>query len=176
MRSRLFFVTVAAAAATLVHARFPIKYGHDPVPLLHRAHHELVHRGRTATNDGHVRLRVRDSTTREYNFTISQEWLAPDGYWRQTFAINGQTPGPTITATEGDTVRVNVVNYCNTQSTVHFHGINQVDPQQDGVPGLTQWNILPYGNWTYEWKAVQSGAYWYHSHSRGTYVMLDPPC
>ena len=40
-------------------------------------------------------------------------------------------------------------------------------PWSDGVPGVTQRNIMPGETFTYAWKATQYGSYWYHSHYRG---------
>ncbi|KAL2107025.1 hypothetical protein VUR80DRAFT_5800 [Thermomyces stellatus] len=38
-------------------------------------------------------------------------------------------------------------------------------PWSDGVPGLSQRPIPPCQSFTYRWKALQYGSYWYHSHS-----------
>ncbi|KAF7548214.1 hypothetical protein G7Z17_g7212 [Cylindrodendrum hubeiense] len=40
-------------------------------------------------------------------------------------------------------------------------------PWSDGVPGVTQQPIEPYGSFTYKFKATQYGSYWYHAHFRG---------
>ena len=40
-------------------------------------------------------------------------------------------------------------------------------PWSDGVPGLTQRQILPGRSFTYRWTATQYGSYWYHAHERG---------
>lgn len=37
----------------------------------------------------------------EYHWNVEPEWIAPDGYWREVYTINGQTPGPPIEAYEG---------------------------------------------------------------------------
>ena len=37
----------------------------------------------------------------------------------------------------------------------------------DGVPGLTQRQILPGRDFTYRWTATQYGSFWYHAHQRG---------
>lgn len=38
-----------------------------------------------------------------------------------------------------------------------------------GVPGVTQYNILPYSNYTYEWTAKNYGIHYYHSHASASY-------
>lgn len=46
-----------------------------------------------------------------------------------------------------------------------MHGIRMLDTNlADGVPGVTQCPIAPGDTFTYEFKAVQYGTTWYHSH------------
>lgn len=53
----------------------------------------------------------------------------------------------------------------NNGSGIHFHGIRQNwTDQMDGVPSITQCPVAPGDSYTYEWKAVQYGTGWYHSH------------
>ena len=40
-------------------------------------------------------------------------------------------------------------------------------PWSDGVPGVTQYAILPGTSFTYKWTADEYGQYWYHSHFKG---------
>lgn len=40
-------------------------------------------------------------------------------------------------------------------------------PWSDGVPGVSQYAILPGANFTYKWTADEYGQYWYHSHFKG---------
>lgn len=40
-------------------------------------------------------------------------------------------------------------------------------PWSDGVPGVTQRQILPGGSFIYKWTATQYGEYWYHAHHKG---------
>lgn len=113
----------------------------------------------------HSQARVR-----EYHFNVEAEWIAPDGYWREAYTINGQTPGPLIEADEGDTLRIHVVNNLNTPITFHWHGLLQSQtPWMDGVPGVTQWPILPKDQFTYTFPVEDYGSFWYHSHVLGTY-------
>ena len=57
---------------------------------------------------------------RRYNLTITSQWSAGDGHGRPVFAINGQTPGPLITAAEGEEVEVFVNNQLATETTMHW--------------------------------------------------------
>lgn len=51
-------------------------------------------------------------------------------------------------------------------TSLHFHGMRQIDTQwMDGVPYLTQCPI-PYGNkFRYMFHAIDEGTHFYHSHS-----------
>ena len=87
----------------------------------------------------------------------------PDGRTVEGFALNGQTPGPTITAVEGQLVEVRVRNEDVVEGmTLHWHGVD-VPNAEDGVAGVTQDAILPGGEHVYRFVA-QAGTYWYHSH------------
>ncbi|KAI9228624.1 MAG: Cupredoxin, partial [Piptocephalis tieghemiana] len=96
--------------------------------------------------------------------------------------INGASPGPAITATQGDLVVVTVSNGHTQGVTVHFHGVTQKGtPFADGVPGLSQVAIPPGGTYEYRWRARNSGTYFYHAHTRfdassvyGAIIIHDP--
>jgi FtsP/CotA-like multicopper oxidase with cupredoxin domain len=79
------------------------------------------------------------------------------------WGYNGQTPGPTIEAVEGDRVRIIVTNNLPAPTTVHWHGI-LLPNGMDGVTGLTQKPILPGQSCTYEFTLRQSGTHMYHPH------------
>ncbi|KAM5364346.1 hypothetical protein ACJZ2D_011543 [Fusarium nematophilum] len=94
---------------------------------------------------------------RRYNLTITINWSSADGHGRPLFAMNGQSPGPLIEAEEGEEVEVFVDNQLATETTMHWHGVYQVDqPWNDGVPGVTQYSIQPRDNYTYRF-TVQHG-------------------
>ena len=80
--------------------------------------------------------------------------------------VNGSIPAPTLRWREGDTVTIRVVNCLQESTSIHWHGI--ILPfDMDGVPGIS-FNGVPAGTtFTYQFKIVQSGTYWYHSHSGG---------
>jgi len=75
-------------------------------------------------------------------------------------------PGPTIKASWGDTVVVNVKNSMqNNGTSIHFHGVRQLNNNMnDGVPSITQCPIAPGQSMTYMWVAENYGTSWYHSH------------
>jgi FtsP/CotA-like multicopper oxidase with cupredoxin domain len=79
------------------------------------------------------------------------------------FAFNGQVPGPRLRFRQGDRVRINVVNRLPDTTTVHWHGL--ILPNvMDGAAEVTQ-QPIPNGQlYRYEFTALQSGTYFYHSH------------
>jgi FtsP/CotA-like multicopper oxidase with cupredoxin domain len=80
------------------------------------------------------------------------------------WGYNGQSPGPTIEAVEGDRVRILVTNKLAEPTTVHWHGI--ITPNgMDGVGGVTQKHIPPGETYAYEFTLHQNGAQMYHPHS-----------
>ena len=95
--------------------------------------------------------------------------------------MNGVLPAPLIRLREGQNVRIHVENRLDDEDTsIHWHGF--ILPfQMDGVPGISFPGIPPKTTFTYEFPVVQSGTYWYHSHSglqeqMGHYgpIVIDP--
>src|SRR5205807_7256320 len=86
------------------------------------------------------------------------------------WGYNGESPGPTIEAVEGDRVRVLVTNKLPERTAVHWHGI-LVANGMDGVGGLTQPHIPPGETWAYEFTLRQHGTQLYHPHSDETVQM-----
>ena len=80
------------------------------------------------------------------------------------WGYNGQTPGPTIEAVEGDRVRILVENKLPEPTSVHWHGV--ILPNgMDGVSGLNQPHIQPGETYSYEFTIKQHGTQLYHPHS-----------
>jgi FtsP/CotA-like multicopper oxidase with cupredoxin domain len=80
------------------------------------------------------------------------------------WGYNGQTPGPTIEAVEGDRVRIYLTNRLPEPTTVHWHGMI-VPNGMDGVGGVTQPHIQPGETFKYEFTLKQHGTQMYHPHS-----------
>jgi manganese oxidase len=97
---------------------------------------------------------VAEPVTREF---------AP-GMTANLWGYNGQTPGPTIEAVEGDKVRIFVTNRLPEHTTVHWHGM-LLPNGMDGVGGLTQPHIKPGKTFVYEFQLTKSGTFMYHPHS-----------
>jgi CopA family copper-resistance protein len=86
------------------------------------------------------------------------------GRARTAMAVNGRVPAPTLRLRQGDTVAINVTNRLDEPTSIHWHGF-RLPNDQDGVPGLTFAGILPGETFTYRFPILQSGTYFYHSHS-----------
>ena len=80
------------------------------------------------------------------------------------WGYNGQSPGPTIEAVEGDRVRMLVTNNLPERTSMHWHGL-AVPNGLDGVAGLNQKHILPGETYSYEFTLKQHGTKMYHPHS-----------
>ncbi|MCP8940382.1 copper oxidase [Alsobacter sp. SYSU M60028] len=89
--------------------------------------------------------------------------IAP-GMKAHLWGYNGQSPGPTIEAVEGDNVRIFVTNRLPETTAVHWHG-QRLPNGMDGVGGLTQPHIPPGKTFVYEFRLRRSGTFMYHPHS-----------
>lgn len=79
------------------------------------------------------------------------------------WGYNGQTPGPTIEAIEGDQLRIYVENRLPEPTSVHWHGV-LLPNGMDGVVGLNQRRIEPGETFKYEFTVRQHGTQMYHPH------------
>lgn len=89
--------------------------------------------------------------------------IAP-GMKANLWGYNGQSPGPTIEAVEGDKVRIFVTNKLPEHTTIHWHGI-LLPCGMDGVGGLTQPHIKAGKTFVYEFVLKKSGTFMYHPHA-----------
>jgi CopA family copper-resistance protein len=111
---------------------------------------------------------------------IAQQTMIIDGRRSNAIGVNGTVPAPLIRLREGQSVRLNVVNDLDEDSSIHWHGL-LVPAQFDGVPGVSFPGIKPRSSYLYEFPIRQNGTYWYHSHSGfqeqlGHYgpIIIDP--
>jgi FtsP/CotA-like multicopper oxidase with cupredoxin domain len=102
------------------------------------------------------------SMLREYEIVaIDREIEIAPGVYFPAWTYNGQVPGPTLRATEGDRVRVKFVNQGSHPHTMHFHGWHP--PEMDG--SLPEHQVLPGGTFVYEFDAEPFGLHLYHCHA-----------
>ncbi len=105
-----------------------------------------------------------ESGVKVFRLTVDQckHEVAP-GMTIDAWCYNGQTPGPTIEAVEGDRVRILVTNKLPENTAVHWHGFI-LPSGMDGVSGLSQRGIEPGETFAYEFTLRQHGTQMYHSH------------
>jgi manganese oxidase len=99
---------------------------------------------------------------REYQlFAVDREIEIAPGVFYPAWTYNGQVPGPTIRATEGDRVKVTFVNMGSHPHTIHFHGWHK--PEMDG--SLPDQQVAPGQSFVYEFDADPAGLHLYHCHA-----------
>jgi FtsP/CotA-like multicopper oxidase with cupredoxin domain len=81
----------------------------------------------------------------------------------QTYLLNNSSPGETIRANIGDTLKITINNKTKNATSMHWHGV-LVPNNMDGVGGVTQPVIAAGKSFTYVIPVKQSGTYWYHAH------------
>jgi FtsP/CotA-like multicopper oxidase with cupredoxin domain len=119
---------------------------------------------------------------REYDFyAVDREIEIAPGMFFPAWTYNGQVPGPTIRATEGDRVKVTFRNAGSHPHTMHFHGWHP--PEMDGA--LHGQEVMPGKTFVYEFDADPFGLHLYHCHTvplkrhihKGLYgaFIIDPP-
>lgn len=68
-----------------------------------------------------------EAAIRYHKWEVKYEYKSPDCYQKLVITINGQTPGPTIEAQQGDKIVVELKNSLVTENVaIHWHGIHQV--------------------------------------------------
>jgi len=130
------------------------------------------------------RLEVADFKEKEglleYTLIIRREPVEVGKRRGTGVLVNSLLPSPLLRFKEGKEVVINVINEMEEETSIHWHGL-YVPNNMDGVPGVVFPGIPPKGRFTYRFLVVQSGTYWYHSHSSmqeqlGLYgpLILDP--
>jgi FtsP/CotA-like multicopper oxidase with cupredoxin domain len=109
---------------------------------------------------------------------VDREIEVAPGVFYPAWTYNGQVPGPTLRATEGDLVRVHFGNRGSHPHTIHFHGIHPAN--MDGVFEV----VHPGEEFVYEFEARPFGLHLYHCHTvpirkhiaKGLYgtLIIDP--
>jgi FtsP/CotA-like multicopper oxidase with cupredoxin domain len=159
----------------------------------------------THFNCGKVSQGENGQTIREFTLVIEENQnitISNAGHYFDAWTFNGTVPGPTMRMTEGDLVRINVINSEDNKHahSMHMHSIHTAE--MDGVATPVSSNshgdnmkstgdvfyesgmIPPGKSFTYEFVAQPYGVYPYHCHvnpvadhiNRGLYGMMiiDP--
>jgi FtsP/CotA-like multicopper oxidase with cupredoxin domain len=119
---------------------------------------------------------------REYEiFAADREIEIAPGMFFPAWTFNGQVPGPTIRANEGDHLRITFKNLGTHPHSIHFHGWHP--PEMDG--SLAGQEVQPGETFVYEFDAEPFGLHLYHCHTvplkrhihKGLYgtFIIDPP-
>jgi FtsP/CotA-like multicopper oxidase with cupredoxin domain len=102
------------------------------------------------------------STLHEYDIVaVDREIEIAPGVYFPAWTYNGQVPGPSIRATEGDRLRITFVNQGSHPHTMHFHGWHP--PEMDG--SLPEHQVMPGARFVYEFDAEPFGLHLYHCHA-----------
>ena len=126
--------------------------------------------------------RSNGTLLREYEmFAVDRDVEIAPGVFFPAWTYNGQVPGPTLRANEGDRIRVNFINQGTHPHTIHFHGWHP--PEMDG--SMPEHEVAPGERFVYEFDAEPFGVHLYHCHSvplkrhihKGLYgaFIIDPP-
>jgi FtsP/CotA-like multicopper oxidase with cupredoxin domain len=158
----------------------------------------------THFNCGRVSEGSNGQTIREFTLIVEENQnitISNTGHYFDAWTFNSTVPGPTMRMTEGDLIRINVINSKDSKHThsLHMHSIHTAemdgvatpsssssqDDKMESVGGIYKSGmILPGRNFTYEFVAQPYGVYPYHCHvspvadhiNRGLYGMMiiDP--
>jgi manganese oxidase len=158
----------------------------------------------THFNCGRVSEVDNGQTKREFTLVIEENQnitISNTGHYFDAWTFNGTVPGPTMRMTEGDLIRINVINSKDSthSHSLHMHSIHPAEIDGVATPlspsshdyetesigdVYTSGIILPGKNFTYEFIAQPYGVYPYHCHvnpvadhiNRGLYGMMiiDP--
>ena len=114
------------------------------------------------------------------DLTVSHSPFTVGGRTGHAVTVNGTLPAPLIRLREGQNARLTVTNTLDEDTSIHWHGL-LLPFQMDGVPGISFPGIKAGETFVYEFPVIQSGTYWYHSHSNlqeamGHYgpLVIDP--
>ncbi|KAK9279569.1 hypothetical protein L1049_013248 [Liquidambar formosana] len=103
---------------------------------------------------------------RHYKFNVVMKNTTRLCSTKPIVTVNGEFPGPTVSAREGDTVLVKVVNHVKYNISIHWHGIRQLRTGwADGPAYITQCPIQPGQSFVYNFTVTgQRGTLLWHAH------------
>ena len=81
------------------------------------------------------------------------------------FSYNGMIPGPLLKVKKGSSIKINLKNNLDQETTIHWHGLRH-NIKDDGVPGISQEPVMPGETHIYTVSFPDSGMFWYHPHVR----------
>lgn len=94
-------------------------------------------------------------------FARESDWETYNGSVVRCLTYNGKIPGPAISVTEGDFVRIVLHNQMKTPTSIQFHGL--IAPHSvSGIPRTGSGLVTPNESFIYQFVAKQAGTFWYH--------------
>ncbi|KAB1221802.1 Laccase-17 [Morella rubra] len=104
--------------------------------------------------------------TRHYKFDIKLQNVTRLCHTKSMVTVNGQFPGPRIVAREGDRLLIKVANHVQSNISIHWHGIRQLQTGwADGPAYVTQCPIQTNQSYVYNFTIVgQRGTLFWHAH------------
>ncbi|KAL0338298.1 UNVERIFIED_CONTAM: Laccase-17 [Sesamum angustifolium] len=122
-------------------------------------------------------LSKHSGITRHYKFDIKMQNVTRLCQTKSIVTVNGQFPGPTITAREGDRLLVKVVNNVQHNVSIHWHGVRQLrSGWADGPAYITQCPIQTGQSYVYNFTITgQRGTLFWHAHISWLRVTLYGP-
>ncbi len=103
-------------------------------------------------------------TAESFLLKVAESSWEIEGRTGRAVTLNGTIPGPLLRWREGTEVTLDVDNRLGEDTSIHWHGI-LLPPEMDGVPGVSFAGIPGRETFRYRFPVLQSGTYWYHSHS-----------
>ncbi|KAJ5617837.1 hypothetical protein N7537_002951 [Penicillium hordei] len=95
---------------------------------------------------------VPSAPTKKFELNLTWDTKAPDGVERQQSLINGQFPGPPLLFDEGDNVEVTVNNFLPYNTTMHWHGIEDI---------VVRWCAWSLAETYYPWRKICLQIYYF---------------
>ncbi len=168
MSSKESVVPSSFAGLPFMEAFNPQINGFDPMKML------------TTFDGGKVSRLPSGQTLREFTLTATNKTiLVAPGKQFNALAYNGLVPGPALRATQGDHIRITLINKSDTAHSMHITGVhtNSVDALMQSVaPGMQvvyEFDAQPFGLYLYQGFALPLTAHVF----KGLYGMfiVDPP-
>jgi FtsP/CotA-like multicopper oxidase with cupredoxin domain len=101
-------------------------------------------------------------TLREFEIhAVNKEIEIAPGVFFPAWTYNGQVPGPTLRAVDGERIRINFSNLGDRPHSMHFHGFHPAS--MDGA--MLKQQVPPGGTFLYEFDADPVGVHLYHCHA-----------
>ena len=139
----------------------------------------------TYFNCGRVSIDKDNGTvTREFTLVAEENQnvtISTKGHWLPGWTFNGTIPGPTMRMTEGDHVKITLIN---SKDSKHSHSLHMHSIHPSTMDGVESGIVAPGESYVYDFIASPFGLYPYHCHvepiqdhiNRGLYGMMiiDP--